>query len=95
MRGVVYIERESTAGDRAVVRTLDVEGFPNSLGDPMEIVRRTVAEVLIDPEQSAYTVRAIHDVGGRLRTVHRRSFGDQDRPTMAALEHEAGRSGDG
>jgi hypothetical protein len=77
MRGVVYIERENTDGDRRTIRTLDVEGFSVTLGDPMGIVKQAVRDALIDPEDAAYTVRAIHDDGWSTRVVHRESYGDR------------------
>lgn len=78
MRGVVYIESESTVRDRRIVQTLDVEGFSSQLGDPMEIVKKAVHDALEQP--GAYTVRAIHDDGWTTRKIYSESHGQGFRP---------------
>ena len=75
MRGVVYIERENTAGDRRIVRKLDVEGFSVTLGDPMEVIKVAVRDALAEP--AVYRVRALHDyLDDKPRTIYSLSVED-------------------
>ena len=69
MQGVVYIERENSAGDRKIIRTIDVEGMSVTMGDPLEFVKCAVRDALVEPGSASYRVRAIHDSGWNTRVI--------------------------